>query len=241
MKTFQNNITITNETTLAALLAVIGEVKKAEKTPTPKKLEESESPVVAETDDCKVYACGYAQYDNGSDRTVMWLPNCVSFTYYFDKATDAEKGIIPEKERLPEGMLETLPWYMAVMLIGDHRIEANLMNRTGSRTGTKDYDADDNGDKDGDAEKAMEQSYQREYSWREDRIGESPETVYIRKETREEMLGRMTDRQREVFLLYYRDGFNQREIAQLLGISQQKVSKRLSAALANAKRNFDFF
>ncbi|HOO28437.1 MAG TPA: sigma-70 family RNA polymerase sigma factor, partial [Lachnospiraceae bacterium] len=103
------------------------------------------------------------------------------------------------------------------------------------------YDVDDNGDKDGDAEKAMEQSYQREYSWREDRIGESPETVYIRKETREEMLGRMTDRQREVFLLYYRDGFNQREIAQLLGISQQKVSKRLSAALANAKRNFDFF
>ncbi len=237
-----NGTIITAETTLAELLASLNLGDKPHETPTPKKLRETAGDPIAVEDWCMVYANGFCVYDNGSGRTVVWLPSCTSFTYHFDPLKDSEKGDeMKETAEIPEGMLETLPWYMAVMLVGDHRIESNLMNRTGSRTGTKDYDADDNGDKDGDAEKAMEQSYQREYSWREDRVGESPETIYIRKETREEMLGRMTDRQREVFLLYYRDGFNQREIAQMLGISQQKVSKRLSAALANAKRNFDNF
>ena len=105
MKSLSSNCTLNRESTLAELIAFIGEVKKAEKTPTPKKLTESGSPVIAEDPGCLVYACGYAVYDNGSGRTVMWLPDCVSFTYYFDEATDAEKGVIPDKDTLPEGML----------------------------------------------------------------------------------------------------------------------------------------
>lgn len=233
-----NNTSITNETTLAELLARIGEVSKADKTPTPKKLEESGSPVIAEADGCKIYACAYAVYDNGSGRTVMWLPNCVSFTYYFDESSDAEKGILPDKDTLPEGLLESLPWVMAVTLIGEHRIEANSMNRTSSRSGTKDYDADDNGDKDGDAEEAVEKSYEKAYVWREDRIGENPESIFIRKETRREMLESMTDKQREVFLLYYYEGFKQRQIAELLGISRDSVNDRLEGALKKAKKIF---
>jgi len=94
MKTFTSNCTLNHESTLADLLAYIGEVKKAEKTPTPKKLAESGSTIIAEETGCLAYSCGYAVYDNGSGRTVMWLPDCVSFTYYFDEATDAEKGIM---------------------------------------------------------------------------------------------------------------------------------------------------
>ena len=235
MKNLTSSCTLNHESTLADLIAFIGEVKKAEKTPTPKKLAESGSAVIAEETGCLVYACGYAVYDNGSGRTVMWLPDCVSFTYYFDEATDAEKGVIPDKDALPEGMLETLPWVMAVTLIGDHRIEANSMNRTGSRTGTKDYDSDDNGDKDGDAEDAADKSYEKEYVWREDRIGENPEAIFIRKETRREMLESMTDKQREVFLLYYYDGFKQRQIAEMLGISRDSVNDRLEGALKKVK------
>ena len=175
MKTFTSNCTLNHESTLADLLAYIGEVKKAEKTPTPKKLAESGSTIIAEETGCLAYSCGYAVYDNGSGRTVMWLPDCVSFTYYFDEATDAEKGIIPDKDTLPDGLLEMLPWVMAVTLIGEHRIEANSMNRTGSRSGTKDYDSDDNGDKDGDAEAALEKTYEKAYVWREDRTGIDPQ------------------------------------------------------------------
>jgi RNA polymerase sigma factor (sigma-70 family) len=238
MKTFTSNCTLNHESTLADLLAYIGEVKKAEKTPTPKKLAESGSTVIAEETGCLAYSCGYAVYDNGSGRTVMWLPDCVSFTYYFDEATDAEKGIIPNKDTLPDGLLEMLPWVMAVTLIGEHRIEANSMNRTGSRSGTKDYDSDDNGDKDGDAEAALEKTYEKAYVWREDRIGESPETIFIRKETRREMLESMTDKQREVFTLYYYDGLKQREIAERLGISRDSVNDRLECALKKVKKLF---
>lgn len=74
----------------------------------------------------------------------------------------------------PEGLLESLPWTVAVSLIGDHRVEANMMNRMGSRTGTKDYDSDDNSDKDGDKEDAMEKSLRSEYFWREGHFGENP-------------------------------------------------------------------
>ena len=238
MKTFTSNCTLNHESTLADLLAYIGEVKKAEKTPQPKKLAESGSTVIAEETGCLAYSCGYAVYDNGSGRTVMWLPDCVSFTYYFDEATDAEKGIIPNKDTLPDGLLEMLPWVMAVTLIGEHRIEANSMNRTGSRSGTKDYDSDDNGDKDGDAEAALEKTYEKAYVWREDRIGESPETIFIRKETRREMLESMTDKQREVFTLYYYDGLKQREIAERLGISRDSVNDRLECALKKVKKLF---
>lgn len=238
MKTFTSNCTLNHESTLADLLAYIGEVKKAEKTPTPKKLAESGSTVIAEETGCLAYSCGYAVYDNGSGRTVMWLPDCVSFTYYFDEATDAEKEIIPDKDTLPDGLLEMLPWVMAVTLIGEHRIEANSMNRTGSRSGTKDYDSDDNGDKDGDAEAALEKTYEKAYVWREDRIGESPETIFIRKETRREMLESMTDKQREVFTLYYYDGLKQREIAERLGISRDSVNDRLECALKKVKKLF---
>lgn len=238
MKTFTSNCTLNHESTLADLLAYIGEVKKAEKTPTPKKLAESGSTVIAEETGCLAYSCGYAVYDNGSGRTVMWLPDCVSFTYYFDEATDAEKGIIPDKDTLPDGLLEMLPWVMAVTLIGEHRIEANSMNRTGSRSGTKDYDSDDNGDKDGDAEAALEKTYEKAYVWREDRIGESPETIFIRKETRREMLESMTDKQREVFTLYYYDGLKQCEIAERLGISRDSVNDRLECALKKVKKLF---
>lgn len=53
----------------------------------------------------------------------------------------------------------------------------------------------------------------------------------IRKETREEVLAAMTDKQREVFVLYYDRGYRQQEIAEMMGISQQGVCKLLDKAL----------
>lgn len=152
---------------------------------------------------------------------------------------ESEKGgEIKEHIDLPEGFLESQPWMLAMTLIGDHRVEMNMMNRTGSRTGTRDYDSDDNGDKDGDAEDAVEKSYQNEYNWREDQIGEDPETIYIRKETRREMLESMTEKQREVFILYYQYGYTQQEIADMLGISKQSVNERLEGSVRKVRKNY---
>ncbi len=78
-----------------------------------------------------------------------------------------------------------------------------MNRRQGSRKGSKDYRADDDGDRDGDAEEAVEQQYEKEYTWRDSRVGENPESIFIREETRREMLANMTDKQREVFILYF--------------------------------------
>ena len=227
---------ITENTTLGELITILGDVSKAEKTPTSKALRETAGDPIAESDGIQVYANGYGIYDNGSGRTVVWVPDCVSFTYRFDPMKESEKGgEIKEHMDLPEGFLESQPWMLAMMLIGDHRVEMNMMNRTGSRTGTRDYDSDDNGDKDGDAEDAVEKSYRNEYNWREDRVGEDPETIYIRKETRREMLECMTDKQREVFILYYQYGYTQQEIAEMLGCVVSTVNKHLQRAVDRIK------
>jgi len=122
--------TITENTTLAELISILGPVTKAEKMPTAKKLREEAGEPIATEERCKVYSNGYVVYDNGSGRTVLWLPYCVSFTYHFNPLKDSEKGgDIKETCILPEGMLESQPWTVAVTLIGEHRIEANFMNR----------------------------------------------------------------------------------------------------------------
>lgn len=230
---------ITGNTTLGELITILGDVSKAEKTPTSKALRETAGDPIAESNGIRVYANGYGIYDNGSGRTVVWVPDCVSFTYRFDPMKESEKGgEIKEHIDLPEGFLESQPWMLAMTLIGDHRVEMNMMNRTGSRTGTKDYDSDDNGDKEGDAEDAVEKSYQNEYNWREDQIGEDPETIYIRKETRREMLESMTEKQREVFILCYQYGYTQQEIADMLGISKQSVNERLEGSVRKVRKKY---
>ena len=225
-------------TTLKNLIDTLGPVKKAERTPTSRKLREEAGEPIITTDSIVVYPSGYAVYENESGRTVMWVPGCTSFTYNFARLMDAEQMYQDQKDTLPEGMLEEMPWEMALTLIGDHRIEANSMNRAGSRTSRADFQSQDDGDKDGDVEDAIEESYRKEFIWRGDHIGENPETIYIRNETREEALADMTDKQREAFLLYYEEGYRQKEIAEMLGVSHQAVCKLLNKALQRVKRTY---
>ena len=141
-----------------------------------------------------------------------------------------------ETYELPDGFLEAQPWIIAVALIGDHRIEQNCMNRTGSRKDTTDYDSADNGDKDGDSEEALADPFRRAFNWYDGRMGENPQDAVERRETREEMLAEMTDKQREVFIMYFRDGLTQDEIAAELGIAKMSVNERLRYALSKAKK-----
>ena len=161
-----NTITVTNKTTLGELLSILDLAEKSGKTPTPRELFETAGEPIAETNDCTLFRNGFAIYQNITGRTVVWLPYCKSFTFYFNKLRDSEKDSFRESYELPDGFLAAQPWILAVTLIGDHRIEANSMNRTGSRRDTTDYDSADNGDKDGDSEAAMEKTYEKEYVWR---------------------------------------------------------------------------
>ncbi len=222
--------------TLKDLIDTLGAVKKAEKTPTSRKLREEAGEPIVTTDSILIYACGYAVYENESGRTVMWVPACTSFTYYFERETELEQTYIPQKSVLPDGMLEALPWEMVLTMIGDHRIEANSMNRTGSRGGRAAFECEDDGDKNDELETAIAESYLKEFEWREDYVGEDPESIYIRKESREEALARMTEKQREVFTLYYMEGYTQQEIADQLGINRKAVAFRLDGAITKVAK-----
>ena len=90
---------ITGNTTLAELISILGPVTRAAKTPTSKALREEAGEPIASSPDplgygdgILVYSNGYAVYDNGSGRTVVWVPACTSFNYYFDKMKESEKG-----------------------------------------------------------------------------------------------------------------------------------------------------
>jgi RNA polymerase sigma factor (sigma-70 family) len=160
----------------------------------------------------------------------------MNFTYHFNKLKDSEKDTLRETCCLPEGYLEKQRWVVAVTLIGDHRIERNAMNRTGSRKDTVDLASKDRGDKDGAMEEIVADPYRRAFNWYDGRMGENPLDAIERRETREAMLAAMTDKQREVFIMYYRDGMTQEQIAKVIGISQKGVDYRLDGALKYAKR-----
>jgi len=49
----------------------------------------------------------------------------------------------------------------------------------------------------------------------------------LRKEEEEERLAMLSEKQREVYRLYYEEEYTQEEIAKMLGISHQAVSKQL--------------
>ena len=230
-----NTITVTEKTTLGELLSILDLAEKSGKTPTPKELFGTAGDPIAETNDCTLFSNGFAIYQNITGRTVVWLPYCKSFTFYFNKLRDSEKDTFKETYELPDGFLTAQPWILAVTLIGDHRIEANSMNRTGSRKDTTDYDSADNGDKDGDMELAVADPFRRAFNWYDGRMGENPQDAVERRETREKMLEAMTDKQREVFVLYYRDCMTQDEIAEMLGIAKMSVNERLRYALTKAK------
>lgn len=224
------NIIVTEDTTLKELLDLLGTVEREKDTPTPKALREKKKedgtvekirPVAeAMEGDCLVYANGYAVYSNMSGTTVLWLPDCRSFTYQFDELNPKEKEYLPQRYTVDEETIVNQPWFMAVMLRGDHQVERNAMDRKGNRKGK-----DQNISLEGITEKE-----EKAEEWIPGYRFENPERAYLRKERLEEQLGKLTDRQREVFVLYHRYGYAQQEIADMLGISRNSVDTHLRRA-----------
>lgn len=70
----------------------------------------------------------------------------------------------------------------------------------------------------------------RNFVWYDETLGVDPLDAVIRRENREEMLAAMTDKQREVFVLYHKYGWTQQQIADKLGISKMSVCERLKQA-----------
>jgi RNA polymerase sigma factor (sigma-70 family) len=223
---------ITEFTTLKELLEMIGCVEKADKTPTAKYLRENAGAPVARTaeGDCVVYENGYAVYSNISGTAVVWLSDCKSYTYRFAEMNSQEKLDMPQTSTLETAFMEGQPWFLPVMLRGDHQVENNGMNQKSDRRGQTQNISLEFLEEEDEEEQAER--------WIPGCHFENPESAYIKKETLEEQMGKLTDRQREVFWLYYGCGYTQEEIAGLIGLERRSVRDRLEASAKKFKKVF---
>ena len=227
------NLLITEQTTLGDLLKILDLGEKPGETPTPRVLRETAGEPIASEERCMIYRNGWAVYDNGSGCTVVWLPDCVSFTYQFEKPKKNEAWEVSAWEELPEGLLEAQPWPVAVTLLGDYSVERNLMKRKGSSCDPKSF-------VDPDCEYEITEEYMADpvldrFFRKRGCVAEDPEATYIWKETLQEMLDNMTKGQRRVFVLYYLYGYKHWEIAKKYHVKRTAVTRILLRAVERAK------
>lgn len=196
---------------------------------------------------CEVYDNGYAVFDNGDRKTVVWVPDCPKAAKYYYPATYDEKckeelrlrgedyeddpdccivdGTEPEEDRLDEEQLAEMTWYLAVVIAGENRIEQNLEHpiSSGSRSDRYHDDLDSTG----------------RYSWSCGARFQNPEEAVLYKEEQAERCADLTEKQREVYRYYYEEEYTQEEIADILGISHQAVCERLESVRKKIAEYYD--
>lgn len=171
---------------------------------------------------CQVFANGYAIYDSGERRTVLWLRDCTRYTCYFNKLTEKEKQYQVEKKPITTEDIMKMLWFEPLMPKGEDRITSNMGFAPSDNTRS-------------DADK-VDPDEKREPRWYGGVHIDGPEEAYLKKEEREEKLAQLTDIQRKVFLLR-ECGYNQCEIGAKLGITHQTVSEHLQ----KIKERFDAY
>ena len=188
---------------------------------------------------CEAFENGYAVFDNGDRKTVIWIPDCPKAARYYYPATYDEKckekrrrmawweeedeedeysRIIAETEpgedRLDEEALADMNWYLAVAIAGENQIEQNLEHPLSAENRSDEY---------------IEEYSARRYSWHCGTRFQTPEEAILEKEEREERCAGLTEKQKEVYLLYYEEGYTEEAIAVILNVSQIAVHKKLKA------------
>ena len=170
----------------------------------------------------EVFNNGYAVYDNGNRRVVLWAPDCGSATYYFTGLRDNEKEYLSQKEEIGLDILGDLPWYHALMIAGENRIEYN-MDHPKSKGNTSDFDLAD------DVVPATH--------WAGACRFDTPEEAYLKKEAAEERWKALSEKQRQVFMMRYEKGMTQQQIADRMGLSQNTVNYHLKTG-SKVLKNF---
>ena len=156
---------------------------------------------IGENGICEVFSNGYAVYDNGNRKVVIWVPDCGTAKYYFATETD---------EITPEVMGE-FPWFNAVLIAGEDRIQYN-MDHPKSQASASDFDFDD---------------VKPAASWAGCSHFDGPEEAYLKKEAAEERKKALTEKQRETYEMYYEQGDTIQEIAREQNICIGTVQERL--------------
>ena len=175
----------------------------------------------------EVFANGYSVYDNGDRKTVLWVPDCGSTTYFFGQLRENEKLYQDQKSEIGEDILGPAPWYNALVIAGENSIERNLEH-------PKSFGTRSDEDEDEWEEKAN-------YRWVSCTHFDSPEEALLKKEQAEQIKVQvnvaLSKKQHDAVRAYYYDDLTQEEAADVLGISQSSFNERLSNAKTALEKN----
>ena len=166
---------------------------------------------------CEVFVNGYAVYDNGDRKTVLWVPDCGSATYYFTKLRDNEKQYQVEKDTVGQDVFGPAPWYIALTVAGENSIERNLDHPRSIGTTSEIGDKED-------------YEVKSEPRWIGGSHFDNPEEAYIKKEAEEERKKALTEKQWVILQLYYEDKLTQEEIGNRLNLHHSTVGEQLKLA-----------
>lgn len=198
--------------TLRELRTKIGSTKGIEN-PVKRQLMETGVPVDSyQTGDYRitVFENGFALAQSGKRWTVVRADECTDYTYFYTDSTLADEEFTHPQHITEDAVLDQ-PWPIRIMLTADDQLEANQNSRERSWLNEHEGIADD--------KNWMLGSYS------------SFEGAVIARIDRERWLETLTAKQKEVYRLYYEQGYTLQEIGERLGIGRTSVRERLEGAV----------
>lgn len=186
--------------------------------PTAKALRESDTPIAlyaVPNFTISVYPSGFALAVSYKRTTVVRVDECTDYSYdtLHEALANCKKSATPP--HIGFEVFLDVAWPVRVTMTVEDRLEEN--NDLAARRAISEHPQI----------AADVQQYNR---WLH---GESVENQAFGRMMKEEMLERLTDKQKEVMILYYDEGYTQAEIAEVMGVSQKAVGQHIM--LANKK------
>lgn len=211
---------LNDKLTLRELLTMISSTAGVS-IPTAKALRTSGDPIAIYATNnfsISVYPSGFALAVSYKRTTVVRVDECTDYSYetLHEALANCKKSATPSHIGF-EVFLDAA-WPVRVTMTAEDRLEDN--NDLAARRAISEHPQI----------AADVQQYNR---WLH---GESVENQVFGRMMKEEMLKNLTDKQKEVMLLYYREGYTQAEIAEMLGIGRRTVSDRIEAALKKIRK-----
>lgn len=221
--TTQDSVMNMNEKmTLRELQTLISSTKGLS-IPTAKALRTTDTPVAVYSTtnfSITVYACGFALAKSYKRTTVVRVDACRDYKYQtlHDKIADTKKSATPS--HVGFDVFLDIAWPVRIMLTAEDQLEEN--NDKAAHRAISEHPAI----------AADVKEYNRYVH------GESVEDMVINEIMKAEMLSTLTDKQREVYVLYYDEGYTLQEIGEMLGVTWVSVRNRLEGAMKKIHKNY---
>ena len=164
-----------------------------------------------------VFSCGYALAESGKRWTVFNVSGCGGYEYEADE--DDRLFLREEDFKFEDAYFLDLPWPVRLSMEALDRLESNNDANESALLSEHPEEPGPRG-----------RLYSRYLSVEDEVIG---------KIEYEEMLGKLTPKQRQAYVLYFEEGYTLKEIAELLSISATSVFNRIESLRKKIKTGFD--